>query len=288
MTHSSQWKISKSRLDAIRDLDIVIRKINIGYLLIGAMARDLLDQLSNIKSIRFTEDLDFAISIPTWDDFEKLANLLSETKKFRRSPDKRCRFIHISTKIPVDIIPFGKIDHPDYSISWPPDKDFGMSTIGFREAYDESTEVLLSEDPLIKIRVPSRAGLAILKLIAWGENPARRKDALDILHLIRYYLDSNNEKRLYEQDSDIMDDDNFDYECAGAMLLGRDIASIASSRTIKAIDDIIRVQISEDSDFRLISDMIVNSIDREYEFDQLLRLLKCMRDGIKDIKNDVS
>jgi len=286
MTHSSVWKISRSRLDAVRDLDIVIRKIDTGYLLIGAIARDLLDQISNIKSIRLTEDLDFAISIPTWDDFEKFADLLSETKKFCRSSDKRCRFIHISTNIPVDIIPFGKVDQPDYSISWPPDKDFGMSTLGFREAYDESTEVLLSEDPLIKIRIPSRAGLAVLKLIAWGENPARRKDALDILHLIRYHLDSNNEKRLYEQDSDIMDVDNFDYECAGAMLLGRDIASIASPRTLKVIDDILQVQTAEDSDFRLISDMFGNVIDREYESDQLMRLLKCMRDGIKGIKKD--
>ena len=69
-----------------------------------------------------------------------------------------------------------------------------------------------------------------MKLIAWNENrPKRATDALDLLHLIRNYLDPDNQSRLYMDHSDLIDADNFDYECAGARLLGRDIASIASN-----------------------------------------------------------
>ena len=281
MTNILTWKISKARLFAIRDLDIVLRGNNTTYLLIGAIARDLLDQLNNIKSVRLTKDLDFAVSISAWDDFEKLAASLLLSKNFRRSSNKRCRFIHILTDVPIDIIPFGKIDEPDFSISWPPDKDSGMSTLGFREAYDDSVEVVLSEEPFIKIRIPSRAGLAILKFISWGENPARRKDASDIMHLIKNYLDSNNEERLYNQDSDLMDVDNFDYECAAAILLGRDIASIASPQTLDVLVDILANETSDDSNQRLISDMLISSLDREMESEVLMKLLKCLKEGMQ-------
>ena len=281
MTNILTWKISKARLFAIRDLDIVLRGNNTTYLLIGAIARDLLDQLNNIKSVRLTKDLDFAVSISAWDDFEKLAASLLLSKNFRRSSNKRCRFIHIPTDVPIDIIPFGKIDEPDFSISWPPDKDSGMSTLGFREAYDDSVEVVLSEEPFIKIRIPSRAGLAILKFISWGENPARRKDASDIMHLIQNYLDSNNEGRLYNQDSDLMDVDNFDYECAAAILLGRDIASIASPQTLDVLADILANETSDDSNQRLISDMLISSLDREMESEVLMKLLKCLKEGMQ-------
>ncbi len=282
MTHSLAWKFDKSRLDAICDLDKVVGEFDINYLLIGAIARDLLDQLNGTIGTRLTEDVDFAINIPTWDDFEKLSKTLLETLKFRRQEDKRCRFYHIPTNVPIDILPFGQIDQPDYVISWPPDKDFGMSTLGFREAYNGSIEIHLSENPILNIRIPSGAGLAILKLIAWNENPARRKDAPDILHLIRNYLNSNNDSRLYDEDSDLVESADFDYECAGARLLGRDMASIASPQTLKTIADILNIETSDDSDSRLIFNMIGVGIGAEFGFEQVLQLLRCLLDGIRD------
>ena len=83
-----------------------------------------------------------------------------------------------------------------------------MSVLGFDESYEHSMLVRLNTDPLLELRFVSLPGLAILKIIAWkDEYPLRKSDAKDLLLIIRNYLAAENENRLYNEESDIMEDD---------------------------------------------------------------------------------
>jgi predicted nucleotidyltransferase len=285
MKQSLPWKIDDSRLEVILDFNRIAEKINLPYLLVGAVARDLVDNSLGIPSSRLTNDVDLAIHINGWDNFEELSKLMLGSGKFRQDKSPKHRFFHKSTDMPVDIIPFGPIDGPNHTIYWPDPDHTEMSTLGFEEVYQNALEIKISTDPDIIIKISSRPGLAIMKLIAWNDNRSGcAKDALDILHVIRNYLDANNQHRLYKEHSDLIEADNFDYECAGARLLGRDIASIASPEVLELLESILKAQTSDDSDFTLIRDMMTNIGESEYRFNQVLEFLKYLRAGLEDIK----
>ncbi len=100
------------------------------------MARDLVLVHGNGSEIeRGTRDVDFAISVHNWVDFNNLRNAMlasgySAHKKLHHSFEFRD-----SKGLPweVDIVPFGDIAE-NHMITWPPEHDFQMSVPGFPEA----------------------------------------------------------------------------------------------------------------------------------------------------------
>ena len=61
MTIILQSKIEESQLQVISDVDILTKKLYISYLMVGAVARDLIDRIFGISSARLTEDIDLAM-----------------------------------------------------------------------------------------------------------------------------------------------------------------------------------------------------------------------------------
>jgi predicted nucleotidyltransferase len=79
---------------------------------------------------------------------------------------------------------------------------------------------LFRQLPKLSVSVVSLAGLAILKLVSWDDNSARRqKDASDLVFIVRNYLDAGNLERLLEEAPDIVDSSDYDYEAGSARLL---------------------------------------------------------------------
>ena len=87
----------------------------------------------------------------------------------------------------IDLVPFGDLEEVSGQISWPPDFSIVMSTVGFREAYNNSEEVRIADDLIV--RVVSLAGLALMKIVAWDERRFER-DAEDLGLIMRHYLDA--------------------------------------------------------------------------------------------------
>jgi predicted nucleotidyltransferase len=101
-------------------------------------------------------------------------------------------------------------------------------------------------DPGFALRVASLAGLAILKLIAWADRGAGDpRDAIDLATLLREYGAAGNEDRLYGADIGVLEAVGYDFDLAGARLLGVDAGRIAAPSTKKQIlallDDPARV-----------------------------------------------
>jgi predicted nucleotidyltransferase len=86
----------------------------------GAMARDLmLFHGYGIDTDRKTEDVDWAMMVNTWDEFEALKARLVSTGEFSaQQPTHRLKY---GNNLVIDLIPFGGITDEKGVISWPPE-----------------------------------------------------------------------------------------------------------------------------------------------------------------------
>src|SRR4029077_5823994 len=133
------------------------------------------------------------------------------------------RLIYNSTPaVVVDLIPFGGVEGTDRTISWPPEEDIVMRVAGFSDGLESAVPVRL--DATLVIPVVSIPVLLVLKLFAWMDRKYERRDAADIHTLLKEYGDAGNEDRLYGEELNVLENEGYDFELAGARLIGSDAA----------------------------------------------------------------
>jgi predicted nucleotidyltransferase len=231
-------KIDRFNLEILNGIKEEADKLLIDFFIVGATVRDyILNLVYNIPIYRATNDIDFAISVRNWEEYNLLANAIEEIGFVK---NKKILHRYNYKGMIIDLIPFGAITQVKKTIVWP-DKDAKeMNIIGFEEAYNNAEEILIQIDPRIVIKAASVESLVMLKIFAWHERDLdiRVKDAKDIYLIISTYLDAGNRDRCYEEHSDIFEDVT-DYEIGGARLLGRDIYKISSPNVLKYLLEIL-------------------------------------------------
>jgi len=85
---------------------------------------------------------------------------------------------------------------------------------------------------------------------------------------------------LAEAHPDLLADDNFDYERAGARLLGRDMAAVMSPKTRKVVFEILERETANPDRYRLVEDMMGNSVVSGSVFEACLQYLEALKTGI--------
>jgi len=278
-------KIDPSAVELYEELGRVATATGVPFFLIGATARDtILEKGSSIRNGRATKDVDIAVRVSGWDEFGRLKQALLDTGNFTETRETQ-RLVY-RNELPVDIVPFGGISEPDHEISWPPEHDFVMRTLGFEEAFETAQLVRVRARPPLDIRVASLAGLAILKIIAWAERPSENnKDAYDLGFIMENYLDAGNYERLMEDHADLVNVADFDYVKTGCHLLGLDIGNIAGPETRARIQETLRGETSETGQYRLVRQIAQGStlVGREGQhFEHFLALLVELRTGIDE------
>ena len=132
------------------------------------------------------------------------------------------------------MVAFGGVERPRNEIAWPPDGSVVMNVAGFDEALSSAVAVEL--EPGFVVRVASLPGLAILKLLAWADRGAGdRRDAIDFGAILQRYADTGNGDRLYGTEIQVLVDTNYDFDLAGARLLGADAGRIATPATRRKV-----------------------------------------------------
>lgn len=131
-------------------------------MVVGARCRDALHvALGHNGPLRATNDLDLALAVSSWEQFETLTTGLTPI----RASGSTIRY-QVSG-IPVDLVPFGPpVEDPDGTVSPPPREDT-MSVFGFQDVYDTAPELQLA--PGLAVRLPTIPGYALLKLKAWAD-----------------------------------------------------------------------------------------------------------------------
>ena len=253
-------------------------KLDIPIFVVGAAARDLiLEHEYGIKPKRATTDVDFAVAVGKWAQYELLKKVLLDTKKLTFNKDT-LNFRKVSNGMLIDIVPFGGVESPPGQIAFEPYKDPKMTTAGFTEAYDASITVRLSED--LTIEVVSLAGLALLKIIAWYDRPNdRERDIQDLWILLRQYLNAGNRDRLFEDHLDLIDDE-FDDEIAGARVLGRDVAELLTAQTREIVLSTLVENIPGEGINRMASVINRHELKLEDITKHAVKMLRSFKQGI--------
>lgn len=237
---------------------------------VGAVARDvIMGGYYGIQLRSDTRDVDFGIRVASWEQFQELKEKLLEKGAFRQG-DAPHKFYYRQTGIRVDIIPYGGLASKENTITWPTRELPMMNVTGYEDAFDCAIPVIVKSAPPLKMLFASPVGLAILKLIAWNDNPAlRKKDAEDVLYIISYYLDLGNRVRLAEDHADLLEEDGFDELRIGARLLGRDITNVARKETNELLCGILERESDPESDLRLVRDMKSGNLSKFEDQDKL-------------------
>lgn len=227
MTDSSLDLSARSDLDWLTGLigDAKQAAPSVEWLVVGALARDLhLSYAHGIRVDRITTDTDLALTIATWTEFAQVRQALLASGNFVADRRVEHKLLHQSGQA-LDVVPFGDIEDRNRSIAWPPSGAVTMSVLGYREAFAGSIVLQLPHNH--HARVPSIAGLIVLKFIAWSERhrTAPGKDAYDLRMMLTHYLDAGNLRHLYEHHADLVDAD-FDYSLASARVAGRDVSAL--------------------------------------------------------------
>ena len=268
----------------IADLGGVLNLSSVPFLLIGAAARDLVFHAAfDLPVVRKTNDVDFAVELAAWTDFAALEARLLDSGRFFKDSRQAQRFRHQSG-VEVDIVPFGDIEAPAGTIVWPPNAQ-EMSTDGMLEAAQAALVFRLRSEPLLDIRVCAPAGLAILKLFSWMDRRDRGggRDAQDLRYLLEHYMDVQEIHP--RQDDDIWTED-ITYEQAGARLLGRHMALMATATTRQKVEALLRQETDTNSPQRLAETMVRDRLMLGFEdaLDNILDLLRNMFVGLRETR----
>ena len=276
-------RIEPAKISVLRNIRQVADELGIHFFVMGAFARDVLfTHIHGILTLRATEDIDIAVEVASWETFRSLADTLIG-RGYLTATRLPHRFDARFSPTIVDIVPYGELSDDLKQISWPPDHDRIMSVVGFEEAYRSAIRGVISKNPPLEILVPSIQGLALLKIISWDDAyPQRKRDAADLLFILKNCETNDTRRRLYETHPDLLKEEDYDTSIASVRLLGQEIARLCSMETIRVVKDILTRETDKNGDLKLFSHMGMGGSFRGNSFENVLHLLKKLLQGIQD------
>ena len=279
--HISSEKLNNPLLkELLSKLTSYFSSIHSDFYVIGATARDIILTAIHEQEVkRSTSDLDIAIAIPDWAQFEAISTGLCQIDGFEKSKEQRQRFIYNRFYL-LDIVPFGAIAKDDNTIYWPPEEDIAMSVLGFTEVTNDVLEITI--DAEFSVRVVQLPGIFLLKLNAFKDRHlTNNKDADDIAYIISNYLEANENRAIENYYSEIYDVENFQTFTAGAVLLGKDIKALLSRNqdTLDSFIEILTSEIEKEEESILINQML--EIYSSLKYEDVINALQCLLSEMK-------
>lgn len=246
-------KLDALDLQILSDLLHVLRTAGQPCFLIGAGARRLtMEDPWELSGARATLDWDFAVRVESWSAWDVLRErLTSGSSAAFRITNQAHRLRHTSGR-PIDLVPFGAIESSPGRITWPDGTEMSVHAFGECSARLQHVEIT----PGVVLDSASVPSLAVLKLFAYLDRRTRgeTKDIQDLDWLLRHYECAGNEDRVHAELLDVLIDGVIEAEHAGALLLGRDAASIHSQVTLESLHAVLREALDPYS--RVVQDIL--------------------------------
>ena len=229
------------------------------FFVIGATARDIVvQQLLDMSSRRKTRDLDLAIAITSWEDFDDVRDALI-ADGFEKDRSKHQRFYY--DEYEIDIVPYGYVAKEDDNIYWPPEETIAMSVKGFDEVLREA--ITIDIDGRFSVKIASLHGLFLLKFNAWlDRHLATNKDAEDMSFILSNYLMANVDRETYME---VYDWDDFDEYVAGAYWLAHDLAELLTPDQLNYYADQIVSELQKEEQSHLLNQMLDSQAGLTYD-----------------------
>lgn len=249
-------------------------ELQIDWMVTGAAARVmLLESIYGLPHGRATQDVDLGVMVANWEQYQALVFRIRQDERFRPDPKQQQRLLYDDEGM-LDLVPFGGIESGDRMIHWPPDNDFVMNVIGFREAYAECVAVELDG---LTVPVVSPVGLMLLKLVAWNErhHAQPKKDAADLAYVLRHYATILSEKALFDEYFAAMEAAEFDPDLAASRVLGQKLAGMVAKDTRDYVLSLLDSELRQETDSRLVREVAEHlggaGAERAYDLLQSLK-----------------
>ncbi len=231
--------LDPASLDILRAVSTSAQALDVPVMLVGATARDImLTFLHGIPSLRATDDMDFALAVPSWEAFDNVAGTLTRDTRFvmGKAMTNRMHFYYSQGVPPrsIDVIPYGAGIGGEI-FRWPKHDDVEMRVTGYEDAAAASESLGFATN--LSFNVVTIPGLTLLKFFAWLERrTTTNRDAFDLALMLRTYSDAGNHDRLFGEEIETLELVEFDLSQASPRLLGRDVAHMCSGPTFERLD----------------------------------------------------
>ena len=232
---------------------------------VGAAARDIAMRLLNVSNTpRRTLDLDVAVTLGDWSQYEHLTQLLLQNH-FVKAPERQ-RFFYLGpqgqNRYEVDIVPFGEVEH-DGRVAWPPEGSPVMSVRCFSEVMNHTDRVTVEAD--FSFRLASLSGQFLLKLDTWSDRHFNtRKDASDMVYILQnVYVAYALTRDGLPKEVDV-EATTFDVTVAGAEWIAADLRTILSPDNRQFYAEMLQQEVDKEDESILLNDLLDVSDSRNY------------------------
>lgn len=252
-------------VDTLHALADCYAEIGSELYVVGATARDIALRLLNIDGqVRRTLDLDVAVSLERWEQFEQLSEILLQHHFVKEPEQQRFRYIEEdgNNSYTVDIVPFGKIAVEE-QVAWPPEGTPVMSVRCFNDVMLAADKVIVSND--FSFRIASLSGQFLIKLDTWQDrHPRTKKDADDMVYILQNVYVAYALSRNSLPDEIDLDAEHFDLAVAGAEWIASDLKQILTIPHRQYYAQMLKEEVEKEVDSKLLNDMLDVSDIRHY------------------------
>ena len=232
---------------------------------VGASARDIALRLLKVGNApRRTLDLDVAVALQNWKQYEELSHILLQNHFIKAQEKQRFYYLGVDgrNRFEVDIVPFGSIAEKE-QVAWPPEGSPVMSVRCFEEVMRHADNVQVDDNYTFKIA--SLSGQFLIKLDTWQDRHLRtKKDATDMVFILQnIYVAYALSHDAIPAEIDI-DAEHFDVVVAGAEWIASELKNILSDEHKDYYAQLLESELSKNEDSPLLNDMLDVSDSRNY------------------------
>lgn len=254
--------------------------LDIDCYIIGALARDTRFAQKGKRALG-TKDVDFAVLVLDFNQYQELKTYLIKDGGFHESKVNKYSLFDPQGQ-QVDLLPFGAIEIEDNQFI-DATGVIHADVSGFKEVYEAATEEVSFEDEY-NFKVSTLAGITILKLLAFDNQPeVRSKDIRDIGTILNYYFELESEM-IYDSHSDLFSKDDRSLEEIAARVLGREMRVVLNrSALLKKRVLTILTKDTASLEESVIGRILVPIMNlRSTSIEETVNLLKEIINGITD------
>lgn len=210
-------------LHALEQLTTVLDRRGVMSAVIGGMALQLLQPLA---TVRVTHDIDLALLVESFDEYEEIRSELAATGWTPEPEEHRLRSPEGCL---VDLLPYPRKDVVGDRVILPRSKT-PLNVAGMVEAIAAGRPVFIGAANRIQVNVAPIEHVALLKMVAWAERGATR-DGWDLIRIARTY----GEDRTDDMVRLIGSGEAPSALHARALMLGRALTPLLSSSAAEAV-----------------------------------------------------
>lgn len=257
-----EYKITRDALqnnllyDTLEALSKVMKDLQLDVYVVGALARDIaMEILKMPPSPRRTADLDVAIALKDWSQFDLLKEHLLKNHFIKGKPKQRFYYKGAdgNNDYEIDIVPFGELED-DEKVTWPPEGNPEMSVKCFKDVMSIADTVII--DDAITIKMAPLSGQFLIKFDTWFDRHLLTdKDATDMLYIMdNFYLAYVSFKQPVPEE--VQDtSENFDLLNGGARWIACEMRDFLTKEHLQFYIDQLQEQIKLDEGSPLINSM---------------------------------